>query len=498
MKFSAMKDSERFQVKGALLGALLLSLFVSGNAQPFRAAALNERKPVTGMISSLFGGIMNAFQDGNSKMENEIQINGRGLRDSLGRVNRHLSSEEGIFINAGSSSNYTDPDGIVWISDKDLYDTGKSYSTSDDISNTDNPTIYQSERWRSAMTYSIPVTSGVEYDVYLHFAEIYKGAFADGARVFDVYVESDLVADDLDIYKMAGGGNTAYIVNTKNVVVNDGLLTINLIGVKQNAKINAIEIRPSPKAPSTCEPVPVNFDKSAAGVTLKGGRYVANQWQSIGMILSTVGGLASENRPRLFNTSSVGNDPDLGSPNEFCTPPGPGVGLEGQPGGAGPNCDPLGNVLIVQSSDESITIPDDAVGGGSILIDFTTDVSYVGEIGLLDIDYETMITVSYYGSDDIDVIDVPLLGDNSVQTISIEKSNVKQVRVDFTRSGAVTFISFASFCSASPPTVMPSSVPSRSPSESPSESPTAVPSASPSESPSESPSRTPPTPSTLR
>ena len=426
------------------------------------------------MISSLFGGIMDVFQGGDSTTESEVQVNGRRVRDSLGRMDRALTSEgsvaslstakDGIFINAGSSSNYTDPDGIVWMTDKGLYNTGRSYTTSDDISNTDKPTIYQSERWRSAMTYSVPVSNGVEYDVYLHFAEVYKGAFEVGSRIFNVYVESDLVAFNLDIYKEAGGGNKAYIVNTKNVVVNDGLLTIDLIGVKQNAKINAIEIRPSPKAPSTCEPVPVNFDKSAAGVNLMGGRYVSNEWVSLGMTLSTIGGLASENRPRLFNTSSVGNDPDLGSPNEYCTPSGPGKGSEGGPSGAGPNCDPLGNVLIVQNSDASITIPDDSVDGGSILFDFAADVSYVSEIGLLDIDYETMITIFYYGKDDIDVIDVPLLGDNSVQTISINKSNVKQVRVDFTRSGAVTFISF---CSTSPPTVMPSSVPSRSPSESP-------------------------------
>jgi hypothetical protein len=99
------------------------------------------------------------------------------------------------------------------------------------------------------MTYSIPVSNGVEYDVYLHFAEIYDDAFAEGSRVFDVYVESVLVVFNLDVYKKAGGGNKAYITNTKNVVVNDGFLTIDLIGDKQNAKISAIEIRPSPKSP---------------------------------------------------------------------------------------------------------------------------------------------------------------------------------------------------------------------------------------------------------
>jgi hypothetical protein len=89
------------------------------------------------------------------------------------------------------------------------------------------------------------------------------------------------------------------------------------------------------------------------------------------MTLSSSGGLASSNYPRLFNTSSVGIDPDLGSPNEYCTQSGPGKGLEGGPAGAGPNGDPLGNVLIIQNRDKSITIPDDSVDGGSILFDFS-------------------------------------------------------------------------------------------------------------------------------
>lgn len=123
-------------------------------------------------------------------------------------------------------------------------------------------------------------------------------------------------------------------------------------------QISAIEILPTDEtSPRTCNPVPINFDYSANGVPLQGGTYVSDQWAALGMSLSTTGGLANENRPRLFNTSDVGNDPDLGAPNKWCTPPGPGKGSGGEPGGAGPNCDPLGNVLIVQTSDKTITIP---------------------------------------------------------------------------------------------------------------------------------------------
>jgi len=92
---------------------------------------------------------------------------------------------------------------------------------------------------------------------------------------------------------------------------------LTFIRVKQNAKISAIEVRPSPQFRS----LPAATNPSLLTLTLprmallKGGSYISNQWASIGMTLSMIGGLASENRPRLFNTSSVGNDPILEHPS---------------------------------------------------------------------------------------------------------------------------------------------------------------------------------------
>lgn len=58
---------------------------------------------------------------------------------------------------------------------------------------------------------------------------------------------------------------------------------------------------------------------------------------------------------------------------------------------------------------------------------------YISEIGLLDIDYETTISIYYYDKDYVDVINVPLKGDNAKQKISIDKNNVKQLRLDLSR-----------------------------------------------------------------
>lgn len=84
------------------------------------------------------------------------------------------------------------------------------------------------------------------------------------------------------------------------------------------------------------------------------------EWAKFGLVLSASGG--NGDRPRLFDTENPrcedgGGDPDLGAPNKACTPPGEGVGEGGTPDGNGPNCDPLGNVLIVQEPGTSC--PDD-------------------------------------------------------------------------------------------------------------------------------------------
>jgi len=148
----------------------------------------------------------------------------------------------GTFINAGGSD-YTDPDGITWVADTGFYTTGKTHSTTADITNTGKPKIYQTERYGSEMRYDIDLLNG-EYNVYLHFAEIYSKAFNEGARVFDVFVEGDLVAYNLDVFKEAGGeGNKAYVLLTADVVVSDGSLTIDFLAVKNKAKLSAIEIR---------------------------------------------------------------------------------------------------------------------------------------------------------------------------------------------------------------------------------------------------------------
>ena len=224
-------------------------------------------------------------------------------------------------------------------------------------------------------------------------------------------------------------------------------------------------------APTTlCSNVTIDFDTFPGNTPTIGGAYVSNEWfDAYGLILSADGGYL--NIPRLLNTSEPGTDRDLGSPNKECTPPGPGSGEDGVPGMPGENCIPQGNVLIIQESNSEM--PDDNRGGGVISFDFSPNAESVYLIGLMDIGGNTTtITVVYEdvvsGIPTETTIIVIGLGDNAVQAVPINITNVSQLRVNLGGSGAVTFISYCfSDDGGSRPPTLTTQFPSQTPSPSP-------------------------------
>ena len=231
-------------------------------------------------------------------------------------------------------------------------------------------------------------------------------------------------------------------INTENVV------QVKLIATRSAAVTSITFCRTSSEEEKTeqCVDRLVDFSKSAKGSPLRGGMYIDDEWAEIGLTISSRGGHGS--RPRLFDTSNPGTmefgDPDLGSPNEYCSTRGPGIGNGGVPGAKGENCRPLGNVLIIQEDNDNLAIPDDNVNGGTITFAFAPGKADVYEIGLLDVDYDCSLFVLHAtdGGIKAEKIQVPLLGDNSVQTVSINKNNVKLIHLYASRSAAVTFLSF--------------------------------------------------------
>ncbi|MEB3310438.1 MAG: malectin domain-containing carbohydrate-binding protein [Snowella sp.] len=150
-----------------------------------------------------------------------------------------LNEAETTWINAGGSS-YLDGLGQLWTADQN-FAGGNLFSTTQAIAGTNDPTLYQTERWGN-FSYNIPVSAPGTYQVKLNFAEIYWNG--PGLRVFDVQAENQLFIDSLDIWSEVGA-NTA-LTKIFEVGVSDGVLNLDFISEIDNAKISAIEVMPSP------------------------------------------------------------------------------------------------------------------------------------------------------------------------------------------------------------------------------------------------------------
>ena len=78
--------------------------------------------------------------------------------------------------------------------------------------------------------------------VNLYFSEIFDTTSVVGGRVFDVYIENDLVLDDYDAYAAAGNAEDTGIMESFVVELADDYITIEFDHLTQNPAIKAIEI----------------------------------------------------------------------------------------------------------------------------------------------------------------------------------------------------------------------------------------------------------------
>ncbi len=145
-----------------------------------------------------------------------------------------------VRIKAGVSAPVTDSAGNVWLPDQG-FEGGDVVERPDvEITNTKDPMIYRAEHY-SMDSFSLPLPNG-KYQVKLHFAETFDGITGPGERVFSFKVQ-DQEFKDFDVWKKAGGPLRAY-VETVNVEVNDGKLSIKFTSNVENPQINGIEIIP--------------------------------------------------------------------------------------------------------------------------------------------------------------------------------------------------------------------------------------------------------------
>lgn len=146
-------------------------------------------------------------------------------------------------VNAGGPQ-YRDGAGEVWAADQPFsaggwgYVGGSTYQRTDPISNTNDPTLYQTERYgMQAYRFTVPFSG--TYRVELHLAEIFYRA--PGRRVFSVWLEDQLVLSEVDLYATAG--HDVAVVESHEVEVSDGALDIAFTATRDNPKVAAIAVR---------------------------------------------------------------------------------------------------------------------------------------------------------------------------------------------------------------------------------------------------------------
>lgn len=187
--------------------------------------------------------------------------------------------------NAGGQRFVSPVTNIVYGNDS-LVSGGNAYTSSTrDILGTEDDQLYLSERW-GTFSYAIPVQNG-EYEVELKFCETYWSQ--PGQRIFHVNIEGTRVLSDFDILAIVPK-NTAHD-RTFLATVNDGILNVQFIAVRDNARLSGIVVRSQgpPSPPSiTTHPASVSVDEGATAQfsVAATGNQLQFQWQKNGVNIS--------------------------------------------------------------------------------------------------------------------------------------------------------------------------------------------------------------------
>lgn len=147
----------------------------------------------------------------------------------------------GVRIRAGSNEPIKDADGNTWLGETGFAEGDTVERPDIQIQNTKTPALYRAEHY-SMSSFTYPLPNG-KYTVKLHFCETFEGIEGPGQRVFTFNVQGQEFKD-FDVWAKAGGPLKAY-VQTVNVEVTNGKLTVTFTPQVENPQINGIEILPA-------------------------------------------------------------------------------------------------------------------------------------------------------------------------------------------------------------------------------------------------------------
>ena len=132
---------------------------------------------------------------------------------------------------------------------------------------------------------------------------------------------------------------------------------------------------------------------------------------------------------------------DLGSPNETCCTPGPGIGAGGEMGQPGENCEDLKKVLIISNSPPNPLAPEPKPDGGIITVEFYEDVQMC-EVHFLNVqtgDPPVCSFIKLYDFDNNLLACEPILamGVNSFQIVKISAQPVRKMTIELVNGSAL-------------------------------------------------------------
>ncbi|XP_047315593.1 kinesin-like protein KIN-14R isoform X2 [Impatiens glandulifera] len=134
-------------------------------------------------------------------------------------------------------------DSSIKFMEDSYYEGGDIFETDDPITDAgDFPFIYQSARVGN-FHYRFENMSPGEYYVDLHFMEFININGPKGMRVFNVFIQDDLVLSEFDVFSMVGANKPLQVVDSRISVKDDGLILVRFEGVTGSPLVSGICIR---------------------------------------------------------------------------------------------------------------------------------------------------------------------------------------------------------------------------------------------------------------
>jgi hypothetical protein len=194
-----------------------------------------------------------------------------------------------------------------YFSGGNTYSTGTAVSVAG-VANAAPAAVYASERYGN-FSYTLGgLTPGANYFVRLHFSENYLSAA--NARLFDVTINGGLKLASFDIFATAGSAFKAVVRELPAVANASGQLVVTFVSVKDNAKVDGIEVYAGSGSGSAPDGEPAPPDNTAPSVATPAA-VDANPVTGTTVTARVLGADDGGEAPLVYTWSTLGSPPAI-------------------------------------------------------------------------------------------------------------------------------------------------------------------------------------------